>query len=47
MNLSTEEERKVKELRWSEEVKKAKILHESHSLTQSGNCCQILMIEDK
>ncbi len=45
MELIREEEELVSKSRWAKEVAQAEIQHRSHSDTQTGSCCEILMIE--
>ncbi len=45
MKLTLEEEKLINQKRWEKEVRSAQIKHESHSFTQTGNCCDILLIQ--
>lgn len=44
--LSYEEKALIEKTRWEEKVRYAKLQHEAHTMTQSGECCRILQVNN-
>ena len=44
--LNSDEEQAIGKMRWDVRVAQAKIQHETHSLTQTDECCRILALDE-